>query len=88
MDELDKIIIQSDELKKKVRIRVKKKSGAVKASKGRNESQDLYLKKESKSYGKKSSEGKFLKLGSLTPKKGPSDFRKKSAQWRDLPKTG
>ena len=87
MDELDKIIIQSDELKKKVRIRVKKKSGAVKASKGRNESQDLYLKKESKSYGKKSSEGKFLKLGSLTPKKGPSDFRKKSAQWRDLPKT-
>lgn len=101
--ELDKIIIQSDELKKKVRIRVPKKSSSAKFAKAveaydaassfeidkaKAANKAASKPKKEKTAGKKksSSEGGFYKLGSLKPKKGPSEFRRKSADWRDVPK--
>lgn len=151
MDELDKIIIQSDELKKRVRIRVPKSSasgiGGANGSDALGGQSNLAVQggnaagteggaagTEAKAYGSKSAEddfdydvyGKSLKdgkraglsasggkakalkaksdkaqdkksakekgiskyknLGKLTDRpdsKGPSEFRKKSAQWRD-----
>lgn len=100
MDELDKIIIQSDELKKKVRIRVPKQ-GLSKAEKRMAKKLErdgligdpvvnepnVYAKKsdDKKPAAKNSKLSKYRNLGSLSTdsKKGPSEFRKKSAKWRD-----
>lgn len=71
-DELDKIIIQSEELKRKVRIRIPKGN----------------LTKEEKRMVKKlerDKASKYTNLGSISSNKnsGPSEFRKWSAKWRD-----
>jgi len=79
-DELDKIIIQSDELKKGVRIRVKKSEKKPKfEKKSKSEKLSIFAKISE-------SDKDHVNLGSLvkkSSKKEPSEFRKKSAHWRD-----
>ena len=100
MDELDKIIIRSEELNKKVKIRVPKQ-GLTKAEKrmakklereglvGEPVVNEPNVTKSSLASERASGKSpkktpKYLKLGTLKPNKsGPSDFRKKSAKWRD-----
>lgn len=77
-EKLDKIIIQSDEVKKKVRVRVKKSTKPKKEPRAvKRAVRDAVYEYETSMNEKMTVE---------KHKNSPSDFRKKSAKWRDVPK--